>query len=369
MLETSIYTEIRSGFLPDRIVHLHPTRLCNLACLHCYSESGPQQKTSIDLNSLQCVLPLLKAEGYNLISISGGEPLMYAPLLSLVDQAHANGFRVTVITNGLFTAKRMGDVASRLDGIAISFDGPAAIHNRLRGRSDAFERASAAPARLADNGRPVAAAISLTREALPDLPDLADHLVGLGAKALQVRPVALAGRAQTMADTSFFSPADQARLHLVMLALQEELADQVHVHCDLAPARSLWQQRDAYAVLLATCVQHDTADSTDRLLADLVNPLVITETGTLKPIAYDFNPCFNVASIGTLLREQLAYYKQHNVLDLKMLIGDALAQLQGNNGLVDWFDYCTRLSEENSDWENRDELRCEIKSWSSESAR
>ena len=142
-----------------------------------------------------------------------------------------------------------------------------------------------------------------------------------------------------------------------MLALQEELGDQVQVHCDLAPARSLWQQRDAYAALLATCVQQGTTDSTDRLLADLVNPLVITETGTLKPIAYDFNPCFDVASIGTLLREQLAYYKQHNVLDLKMLIGDALAQLQGNNGLVDWFDYCTRLSEENSGWENTDELR------------
>ena len=33
---------MRSGFLPDRIIHLHPTRLCNLACLHCYSESDPQ---------------------------------------------------------------------------------------------------------------------------------------------------------------------------------------------------------------------------------------------------------------------------------------------------------------------------------------
>jgi len=351
MRATLTHTEMRSGFLPDRIVHLHPTRLCNLACLHCYSESGPQQKTAIDLDPLQHALPLLKAEGYNLISISGGEPLMYAPLLPLVDQAHANGFRVTLITNGL-TTKRVDDVASRLDGIAISFDGPAATHNRLRGRADAFERASAALARLADNGRPVAAAISLTRETIPDLPDLADHLVGLGAKALQVRPVALAGRARTMADTSSFTSADQARLYLVVLALQEELTDQVQVHCDLAPARRLWQQREAYAALLATCDQQGTDDPADRLLADLVNPLVITETGTLKPIAYDFNSCFDIASIETLSREQLAYYKQHNLLDLQALIGGALARLQGNEGLVDWFDYCTRLSEESSDGES-----------------
>lgn len=353
MLTNSTYTAVRSGFLPDRTVHLHPTRQCNLACLHCYSESGPQQKTAIDFDTLQRALPLLKAEGYNLISISGGEPLMYTPLLPLVDQAHSNGFRVTMITNGLFKTNRISEVASRLDGIAISVDGPPGAHNRLRGREDAFERACAALAWLADNGRPVAAAISLTRESIPDLPDLADHLVGLGAQALQVRPVALAGRARTMADISFFAPPDQARLYLVILALQEELAGRAQVHCDLAPALSLWQQRDAYAALLATCDQHDTANSTGQLLADLVNPLVITETGTLKPIAYDFNSRFDVASIETLSHEQLACYKQHSVLDLKMLIGGALAGLQGKEGLVDWFDYCARLSEENMGRESR----------------
>jgi Fe-coproporphyrin III synthase len=38
----------RSGFLPDRIVHLHPTRLCNLACLHCYSTSAPSFTEALD---------------------------------------------------------------------------------------------------------------------------------------------------------------------------------------------------------------------------------------------------------------------------------------------------------------------------------
>ena len=337
---------MRSGFLPDRIVHLHPTRLCNLACMHCYSESSPQQKSSLPLESLVPALPLLKAEGYNLLSISGGEPLMYASLVPLVDQAQTNGFRVTMITNGLVATKRMDDVVSRLDGIAISFDGPAQIHNCLRGRADAFGRACATLAKLADDRRPVAAAISLTREAIPDLPDLADHLVSLGASALHIRPVAVAGRARTMADTSFFSPADKARLYLVTLALGEELAGRVQVHCDLAPARSLWQQREAYAALLATCAQNGMTNPTNEFLADLVNPLVITEMGVLKPIAYDFSSRFNVVSIEKLSCERLARYKQHNIGNLKMLIGGALAQLQGNEGLVDWFDHCTRLSGE-----------------------
>ena len=346
MRETTAYTKGRSGFLPDRIIHLHPTRLCNLACLHCYSESGPTEKTTLELEPLQQALSLLKTEGYNQISLSGGEPLTYPHLLPLIDNAHENDFRVTMITNGLFSAKRTDEVVSRLDGVAISFDGLAATHNRLRGRADAFERACDSLCRLANNGRPVAAAISLTREAIPDLPDLVDHLVSLGAKAIQVRPVALAGRARTMIEVSTFTPTDQARLYLVVLALQEELGDQIRVQCDLAPARALWQQRSAYADLLAIDEQLGIVKPTDKMLSDLVNPLVITETGTIKPIAYDFHPGFDVASIRKLSCEQLANYKQHKLVDFQNLISTALDRLAKNNGLVDWFDYCTRLSEE-----------------------
>jgi len=136
------------------------------------------------------------------------------------------------------------------------------------------------------------------------------------------------------------------RMYLIVLALREELADQAIVHCDLAPARGLWQQRDAYAALLATCTRPGSAeDEPDRLLADLVNPLVITESGTLKPIAYDFNPYFDMAAIETLSSEQLSEYKQQRLPDFQRLIAGALARLEGDEGLVDWFDYCARLSE------------------------
>ena len=345
MLDSSTRAEIRSGFLPERIVHLHPTRLCNLSCLHCYSSSGPEHNSALDLAPILRALPLLKAEGYNLVSLSGGEPLTYPHLLPLIDQAHAQGLRVSMISNGLFPHKRLDDVASRLDGMAISFDGPAATHNRLRGRADAFERASTAVAQLADKGRPIAAAISLTREAIPDLPDLADHLVRLGAKALQIRPVALAGRAQSMAHLSRFTSADQARLYLVVMALQEELAGQVKVHCDLAPARSLWQQRDAYAALLAHCNQPSNPVAAERQLAGLINPLVITETGALKPISYDFNPVFDISNLAMLSHMQLEHYKQHRISAFQTLVGGALAELKNKEGLVDWFDYCTRMGE------------------------
>jgi pyruvate-formate lyase-activating enzyme len=332
---------MRSGFLPDRIIHLHPTRLCNLACLHCYSESNPQQRAALDENVLCSALEVLRTEGYTQVSLSGGEPLVYAPLRAVVERARALGYRVTMISNGLLAIERMDPVLEQLDGIAISFDGLEATHNAVRGRPDAFRRACNAVERLAAKGLPVAAAISLARDSIPELPDLVEHLVGLGARALQVRPVARAGRARTLAEGTFYNAADRARLYLVVAALQQELPA-VRVHCDLAPTQGLWAQRDDYAGLLGSC---GTVCMEDRPLADLINPLVITDAGIVKPIAYDFDARFDVASITDLSPETLRDYKLRGLPSLQALIGGAVAGLEESRDLVDWFDHCTRLSE------------------------
>jgi Fe-coproporphyrin III synthase len=332
---------MRSGFLPDRIIHLHPTRLCNLACLHCYSESNPQQRGALDHGVLCSALEVLRAEGYAQVSLSGGEPLVYTPLREIVERSRELGYRVTMISNGLLANERMDPVLEQLDGIAISFDGLEATHNALRGRPDAFRRACGALERLASKGLPVAAAISLARDSIPELPDLVVHLVGLGARGVQVRPVARAGRARTLADGTFYSEIDRARLYLVVAALQQELPE-IRVRCDLAPTRGLWDQRDDYAGLLGSC---GTICTEDRPLADLVNPLVITDAGIAKPIAYDFDARFDVASITDLSRETLRAYKHERLPALQALIGGAVAGLQDSRDFVDWFDHCTRLSE------------------------
>lgn len=331
---------MRSGFLPDRIIHLHPTRLCNLACLHCYSESNPQQRASLDPDVLCSALAVLRAEGYSQVSLSGGEPLVYAALRPVVERSRELGYRVTMISNGLLATERMIPVLEQLDGMAISFDGLEATHNALRGRPDAFRRACSAVEYLASKGLPVAAAISLARDAIPELPDLVEHVVNLGARGVQVRPVARAGRARNLVDTTFYNAADRARLYVVVAALQQELPD-VRIHCDLAPTRGLWDQRDDYAGLLGSC---GTICTEDRPLADLINPLVITDAGIAKPIAYDFDPRYNVGSINDLSATSLREYKLQRLPALQELIGGAVTGLEDSRDLVDWFDHCTRLS-------------------------
>ena len=330
-----------SGFLSERIVHLHPTRLCNLACSHCYSHSSPQQRGELSAALVLRGLALLRREGYTQVSVSGGEPLVYGELLPLIDGARSLGLRVTMVSNGLLADARSEAVLARLDGLAISFDGLAATHNAVRGRDDAYARACRALQYQASRGRPTAVAISLARDSLPELPDLIDELIDCGARAFQIRPVARAGRAQGLPSRWFYSEADRARLVLVVNALRQELPE-MPIHCDLVPARALWRQRDDYAGLLARC---DASAAEQRPLAELVNPLVVTDSGALKPIAYDFAARFDIGALQTIDDAGVAGYKRDRLHGLQALIGGALAQMADHKGFVDWFDHCTRSSE------------------------
>jgi hypothetical protein len=72
---------------------------------------------------------------------------------------------------------------------------------------------------------------------------------------------------------------------------------------------------------------------------------VITDDGRLKPIAYDFDERFDVAPLDGLTAERLHRYKSERLAALRDLVGSAVASLEDQRELVDWFDYCTRLSE------------------------
>ena len=79
-----------------------------------------------------------------IISLFGGEPFLYPDILPLIREVKARGLTCTVITNG----GRLEPLARELveagiDSIAVSIDGPPDVHDRIRGRSDSFEKAAA----------------------------------------------------------------------------------------------------------------------------------------------------------------------------------------------------------------------------------
>lgn len=142
-----------SGFLSERVVHLHPTLRCNLACHHCYSSSAPYLTEGLDLPRVLDALALLAAEGYTTLSLSGGEPLLYPGFSELVRGAAARGVRVNVVTNGtVLSGPRLGGIAELLSFVAVSVDGAPERHDRIRGRDGTFAHTQRGLALLRETG-------------------------------------------------------------------------------------------------------------------------------------------------------------------------------------------------------------------------
>lgn len=72
---------------------------CNLACLHCHVESGPQRVEAMSRQTMEAVLRAVDVTGADTVDITGGAPEMHPDFRWLVDRALALGTRVMVRTN------------------------------------------------------------------------------------------------------------------------------------------------------------------------------------------------------------------------------------------------------------------------------
>lgn len=322
----------RSGFLPDRTIHLHPTRRCNLACAHCYSRSSPYAEDALAFDMVESALTALRGEGYEVLSLSGGEPLLFPRLDELADRAHELGYRVVAISNGYRVKPAHDELLRRFDGMAISFDGMGEPHNRMRGRADAYNVAIAALRHLRAIDVPAAAAFTVSRESIGDVPDFVELVASLGVRAVQLRPLVMAGRAIDKCGDAALSAADLSRLFLIGAGLADAWLGEVAVHTDLAPASALAEQRHAYAALLDGGRRGCT-------LAELVNPLVITPDGAVKPFTYDFPAPYDLGTVEALVQRGPRALTG-NVLALRHLIRGVFDDLAGRGDLVDWFAHC-----------------------------
>ena len=318
----------RSGFLPDRTVHLHPLDRCNLACIHCYSASSPARSAILPADLMIAALPQLRAQGYSVISLSGGEPLLYPGLARLSAAARELQFRVVAISNGYRVTPNHASLVNALDRIAISFDGMETTHLAMRGHPRAWTAAVSALRHLKDIGKPSAAAFTVSARSLPEVPDFIEMCAEMGVESVQLRPLVLAGRAVQDAADVALSPADLARLWVMGQTLALAYKGELLVHTDLAPAQALAADRGAYEGAMAGT----------GLLSDVVNPLVITPQGVLRPFTYDFPAAFDLGHLSDLTPARMAtlHARLPRVAHLLRITLDAVTD---EDGFIDWFVY------------------------------
>lgn len=179
-----------------RTLQIHPTRRCNLRCLHCYSSSGPDERDSLSAELLSDAITDARAEGFSSVSFSGGEPIMYGSLPDLLDHAKSLGMRTGVTSNGmLLDARQLDRLKGRADLLAISLDGVPASHDKVRANTRAFETMAKRLEGVRKVGIPFGFIFTLTQYNLHEIDWIASFALQEGAKLLQIHPLEETGRA------------------------------------------------------------------------------------------------------------------------------------------------------------------------------
>jgi radical SAM protein with 4Fe4S-binding SPASM domain len=157
------------------IVVWNCTRKCNLACMHCYSNSANKDYEG-ELTTAQAKKMILDLEEFNVpvLLFSGGEPFLRQDLFELNDFAHRHHIRTVISTNGtLITeeiARKIKD--NNFDYIGVSLDGINERNDKFRGKIGAFALALSGIRNLVEVKQKVGLRFTITRHNYPDIKDI-----------------------------------------------------------------------------------------------------------------------------------------------------------------------------------------------------
>lgn len=110
---------------------------CHLDCQHCWADtnSGVEHPP---LEQKLATADEIVREGAEVVSFSGGEPLLSPDLEPLVARLKDGGVRVEILTNGELVPDNiewLSDLLGPIDKVQVSIDGPPEVHETQRPRS------------------------------------------------------------------------------------------------------------------------------------------------------------------------------------------------------------------------------------------
>ncbi|MBD0674167.1 radical SAM protein [Streptomyces sp. CBMA156] len=315
------------------VLQVHPTRRCNLRCLHCYSSSGPDVDETTALPVLGRAVADAAALGYDVLGVSGGEPLLYRPLTELLRTARTHGMRTTVTTNGmLLTERRLGELTGLVDVLAISLDGTPDSHVRMRQDARSFSAMERRLPLVRASGIPFGFIFTLTQFNVHELAWVADFAVAAGASLLQIHPLEPEGNAAGRLPGAV--PDVTEMLFSVLEAARLRSSTDLTVQLDLVDRHSIVAQADRFL----------PDDERPRGLAPWLSPLVIETDGTVVPLTYGFDRRFALGSLDEAPLSELA--RHWDPSPFRSLCRSVHADLAREDApaLVNWYDEVTRAA-------------------------
>ncbi len=207
---------------PLRQLQWEATRRCDMQCLHCGSDctlSNDDNELTEDeiIKVFESIAVYYPSSAFELISITGGEPLLRDDLPNIIRRLRALGFpHITIQTNGNKLNENPNLLPALMDaglsGLGLNLDGEQASHDRLRGRKGHFESmCRLAKQVLEETTLYLTVTTVVSRLNLDDLPHLAKRLSNLRVHRWRLIELQPMGRAHKF-DTSYLNRDDFRRL-------------------------------------------------------------------------------------------------------------------------------------------------------------
>jgi radical SAM protein with 4Fe4S-binding SPASM domain len=197
------------------------TLKCDLACHHCGSRAGRARPD--ELSTAECLdLVRQMAElGVMEVTVIGGEAYLHADWIEIVRAIRQAGMRCSMTTGGRGLTEERAQAAAEagLQSASVSLDGGETTHDRWRGVAGAHRAALQAAANLRKVGIKLAVNTQINRLSMPELSEVLETVVELGAFAWQIQLTVAMGRAADAPDL-LIQPEDLLELFPLLARLK-----------------------------------------------------------------------------------------------------------------------------------------------------
>lgn len=187
-------------FIP-KIAGWELTRRCNYRCIHCGTSCGAPRDDEMTLEQAYAMIDDLAELGCQIMTLSGGEPLMHPHWDKFAVRLHEKGITPFMITNGYYIKDNLQRIIdSPVRRIGLSIDGTEKAHNYIRQNPNAYQISMEAARLLHENGIQVGAVSHASRHNLDSLEDMYQEFLKVPFNFWQVQVTFLSGRMKEHAD-------------------------------------------------------------------------------------------------------------------------------------------------------------------------
>jgi hopanoid biosynthesis associated radical SAM protein HpnH len=171
------------------VLMLEPTHRCNLNCTGCGRIREYRDTLDREMTLEEC-LRAVDESGPPVVTITGGEPLLYSRISELVREVLARGKHIYFCTNGLLLEEHLSRFSpSPRFTWNVHFDGTELVHDQIINRRGGFQKALAGVRAAKARGFRVSTNTTVFQETdVDDLERLFAELTSVGVDGILVAP-------------------------------------------------------------------------------------------------------------------------------------------------------------------------------------